>query len=440
MTATVDQHPLFTLQFIKDPYLVYARMRDEEPVSTAPSPHGFDMWTLARYEDVKASLTDPRLSRDLRHAPPGVQSYTGGADLLTNKNLLSVDPPDHTRMRKLVQSAFTGRRVKELEGWIGDLVHRLLDGMEGREQVDLVHAFGFALPLTVITRLLGIPLADRPSFRRWMDGLVMSGNGAAATERLRESQRNLADYCLDLIRRKRQEPGDDLMSALVHALDEQDALTEEELVGVTFHLLIAGHETTVALLTSSVMLLMTHPEQRTRIEANPALWPTAVDEMMRFESPLGVSLAIAMEDVTYSGTTIPRGEVVAGLLASANRDPRRFDDPDLFDVTRTDNPHVGFGAGIHRCVGALLALTEARIALPALLARFPDTRLAVPAPTLKWMPTPLFRQLQQLPVRLHNARLAETKVPDDHFLSGHVRGAAGRAAARPPLEGGAVRG
>jgi 6-deoxyerythronolide B hydroxylase len=400
MTTAVDQHPLFTRQFIDDPYPVYARMRDDEPVSTAPSPHGFDMWTLARFEDVKASMTDPLLSRDLRLAPPGVVAYTGGSDLLTNKNLLSVDPPDHTRMRKLVQSAFTGRRVKELEGWLEDLVDRLLEGMQGREQVDLVHAFGFALPLTVITRLMGVPVADRPNFRRWMDGLVMSGAGSAAQARLRESQKNLAVFCKTLIERKRAEPGDDLMSALVQAMDSEQALTEEELIGVTFHLLIAGHETTVGLLTSGAMLLICHPEARAKVEADPSLWPTAVDEMMRYESPLGVSLAITTEDVAYSGTTIPKGEVVASLLASANRDPRRYEHADTFDVARTDNPHLGFGAGIHRCVGALLALTEARIALPALLKRFPDLRLAIPERDLKWMPTPLFRQLQQLPVRL----------------------------------------
>lgn len=399
MTTTVEQHPLFTRGFINDPYPVYEHLRDEEPVSKARSPHGFDMWTLARYDDVKKSLTDPRLSRDLRRAPPGVVEYTGGSDLLTNKNLLSVDPPDHTRMRKLVQSTFTGRRVRELEGWIEDLVQRILDGMEGREQVDLVHAFGFALPLTVICRLMGIPVADRPNFRRWMDGLVMSGAGQAARDRLRQSQRNLADYCQSLLRRKRQEPDDDLVTALVQAADEQGALSEEELIGVVFHLLIAGHETTVALLSTSAMLLMCHPDQRARVEADPSLWPSAVDEMMRFESPLGVSLAIAAEDIEYSGTTIPKGEVVASLLASANRDPRRFPDADRFDVARTDNQHLGFGAGIHRCVGALLALTEARIALPALLARFPDMRPVLPREQLRWMPTPLFRQLQQLPVR-----------------------------------------
>ncbi|MGC4892250.1 cytochrome P450 family protein [Micromonospora sp. DT31] len=401
MTVSVQQHPLFTRDFIVDPYPVYAHLRDHEPVSKAPSPHGFDMWTLARYDDVKQSLVDPRLSRDLRLAPPGVIEYTGGSDQLTNKNLLSVDPPDHTRMRKLVQSAFTGRRVRELEGWVEDLVQRILDGMEGREQVDLVHAFGFALPLTVISHLMGIPVADRPNFRRWMDGLVMSGAGQAARDRLRESQRNLAAYCQDLIARKRSQPENDLVTALVQAVDEQDALSMEELIGVIFHLLIAGHETTVALLSTSALLLMCHPEQRAQLDADPTLWPTAVDEMMRFESPIGVSLAISTEDIEFSGTTIPKGEVVAGLLASANRDPRRFTDADRFDVTRTDNQHLGFGAGIHRCVGALLALTEARIALPALLTRFPDIQLAVPPQDLRWMPTPLFRQLQQLPVRLN---------------------------------------
>lgn len=394
------QHPLFTRRFVDDPYPVYARLRDDDPVSKAPSPHGFDLWTLSRYEDVKASLTDPRLSRDLRRAPPGVVAYTGGSDLLTNKNLLSVDPPDHTRMRRLVQSTFTGRRVKELEGWIEDVVQRLLEAMRGREQVDLMHAFAFALPLTVICRLMGIPVTDRRNFRQWMDGLVMSGSGEAAVIRLRESQAQLARYCQELIRRKRREPADDLMSALVHALDENEALTEEELIGVTFHLLIAGHETTVALLATGSMLLLNHPDQRAKVEEDPALWASAVDEMMRYESPLGISLAIATEDLTYSGVTIPRGEVVAGLLASANRDPRRFADADRFDVARADNPHVGFGAGIHRCVGALLALSEARIALPALLAHYPDIAPAVPPESLKWMPTPMFRQLQQLPVRL----------------------------------------
>ena len=400
MTTIVDRHPLFTHRFVEDPYPVYAHLRDEEPVSRARSPHGFDMWTLSRYDDIKESLTDPRLSRDLRNAPAGVIEYTGGTDLLTNKNLLSVDPPDHTRMRKTVQATFTNRRVKELEGWISELVDRLLDGMEGREEVDLVHAFGVALPLTVLCRVMGIPNSDRLSFRRWMDGLVQSGAGGTSTDSLRESQRNLAQYCKSLIAMKRADPGDDLMTVLVNALDEDEVLSEEEVIGITFHLLIAGHETTIGLLTSGLMLLLTHPEQRRLVENDPALWPLAVDEAMRFESPLGVTLAVALEDVTYSGRTVPAGEVVAGLLQAGNRDPRRYRDADVFDVTRTDNPHLGFGAGIHRCVGALLSLAEARIALPAIFERFPQMALAVEPEQLRWMPTPLFRQLQQLPVRL----------------------------------------
>ena len=397
---TLQPHPLFTSEFVNDPYPVYATLRRNSPVTRVTSPHGFDMWCLARYSDVKASLVDPRLSRDLRNAPPGVVKYTGGADLLTNKNLLSVDPPDHTRMRKLVQPAFSTRRVRELEAWIEGIVDRMLEGMEGREQIDLIHAFGFAIPLTVICRILGIPVEDRPIFRRWMDGLVMSGSGEAAADRLRTSQAKLAEYCLELISRKRAEPDGALLSDLVTIMDEEGILTEDEFVGLTFHLLIAGHETTVGLLTNGMKLLLMHPRIREELESAPDLWPLAVNEMVRFEPPLGISMAIAMEDVEYSGITIPRGEVVAGLLASANRDPEQFKDADVFDIHRVDNKHLGFGAGIHRCIGAILALTEARIALPALLKRYPNIELAVRPTELTWMPTPMFRQLQRLPVRL----------------------------------------
>lgn len=400
-TQQTAQHPLFTREFITDPYPVYESLRDNEPVSRARSPHGFDLWALTRYDDVKETLTDDRFSRDLALAPDGVQEYTGGSDQLTNKNLLSVDPPDHTRMRKLVQATFTAKRVRELDGWITDIVDRLLEGMEGREQVDMVHALGFALPLTVICRLLGVSVADRPKFRRWMDGLVMSGGGQSAKDRLRESQEGLGAFCRELIEVKRKEPGDDLMTTLVQAMDDDDELTEEELIGVTFHLLIAGHETTVALLTSSVRLMLSHPEQLAGLRADPSGWPVAVDEILRYESPLGISLAITREDVEFSGSTIPAGEVVAGLLASANRDPRQFENADVFEVTRATNPHLAFGAGIHRCVGAPLSLAEARIALPMLFDRYPDMAIAVEESNLQWMPTPMFRQLQSLPVRLH---------------------------------------
>ncbi|SDS88799.1 Cytochrome P450 [Microlunatus soli] len=400
---TTGQQPpesasLFSLDFIRDPYPTYAQLRANTPVTKVRSPHGFDMWLLVRFDDVSAALTDRRMSRDLRNAPDEVLAYTGSTDIATNQNLLTLDPPDHTRMRKLVQSAFTSRRVRDLEESVAELVQRLMDAMTGRPQVDLVPALGFALPLTVICRLLGIPNRERPEFRRWMDGLMMSGGGQAAADRLRESQHRLVEYFQGLVRRKRIDPGDDLLSAMIEATDNDQQLSADELVGLTFNLLVAGHETTVGLLSTSMMLMITHPEQLAAVQSEPERWGDAIDEVLRFEGPAGISLAITTEDVEYAGQLIPAQSVVAALLQSANRDPGRFDHPDRFDVAREGRSHLGFGAGLHRCIGAPLAKMEARIAVPMMFERFPD--IALDTDQLQWMPTPFFRQLRTLPVRL----------------------------------------
>ncbi|GGO94243.1 cytochrome P450 family protein [Wenjunlia tyrosinilytica] len=391
--------PLFSPACLADPYPTYAYLRRTSPVHRIATPQGFDMWLLTRYDHVRASVTDPRFSRDLHLAPPEATALTGDPDSPVNRNLLTLDPPDHTRVRKLVQSAFTGHRVKELTGRVHSVLDGVLAAAPRHEPFDLITAVAYPLPITIICELLGVPATDRDDFREWTDGLV-SVAGPDSLRRLRQSQEDLLAYFLDLIRRKRARPGADLLSALIDARDGGERLSESELVGMAFMLLVAGHETTVNLIATGTKLLLTHPGQRALLERDPELLSSAVDEILRYDGPAGIAFMVAKEDVELSGATVPKGAVTAALWHAANRDPDRFEDPDSFLIERSDRAHLGFGHGIHRCIGAPLASLEARIALREMLTRFPRMRLAVEPAGLRWRPAPFFRGLEELPVVL----------------------------------------
>jgi cytochrome P450 len=361
-------------------------------------PDGARVWLVSSYEAARQALGDPRLSKRMsRGAPPG----SAGSPL--GHHMLNADPPDHTRLRQLVSTGFTARRVERLEPRIAAIAAGLLDDLSGRAEADLIDRYAFPLPIQVICELLGVPSSDRDLFRSWSNTLVAGGlapdPGRVAEVRAAVGQ--LVAYIVNLLVDKRSHPGDDLLSALVDVRDDSDRLSEEELVSMVFVMLVAGHETTVNLIGNGIYLLLTHPDQLRRVREDASLLPSAVEEFLRYESPVKTSTwRVATEPVEYAGVEIAAGEPVLISLMSSNRDAKVFTDADRFEVARREAGHIAFGYGIHFCLGAALARLEGRIAIGAMLERYPDLRLAVPVEELSWRPGLLIRGLEHLPVRL----------------------------------------
>lgn len=317
-------------------------------------------------------------------------------------HLLNIDPPDHTRLRRLVSKAFTPRRVAEFEPRVQQLTDRLIDGFAARGSADLIHEFAFPLPIYAICDLLGVPAEDQDDFRDWAGMMIRHGGGprggvARAVKRMRT-------YLAELIHRKRADPGDDLISGLIRASDHGEHLTENEAAAMAFILLFAGFETTVNLIGNGLYSLMNQPLQRARLQESIArgesgLLATGVEELLRFDGPVELATwRFATEPLTIGGVRIPVGDPVLVVLAAADRDPARFERPDTLDLARRDNPHLGFGHGIHYCIGAPLARLEGQAALATLLTRLPDLRLAADPAELRWRGGLIMRGLRELPV------------------------------------------
>jgi cytochrome P450 len=386
---------------VQDPYPLYRRLRTEAPVREVVMPRGLKVWLVSRYADARDALANPALHKDLRsvrHLFERHRTRTGtggfGADL--SAHMLNSDPPDHTRLRKLVAKAFTMRRVELLRPRIEAITEELLAGMSG--EVDLIDAFAFPLPITVIGELLGVPATEQGDFRTWTSTLVTAGT----PESVGAASAAMSGYLRALIAAKRTAPADDLLSALVQTQDDGDELTEVELVGMAFLLLVAGHETTVNLIANSTLSLLHDPAQAAALRADPGLLPGAVEEFLRFESPVNhATLRYTAEPTEIGGVTVPEGEFVVISLASANRDDDRYGPTaDTLDVTRAATGHLAFGHGIHFCLGATLARLEGQIAIGGLINRFPEMSLAVDVDDLRWRNSTLLRGLERLPVHL----------------------------------------
>lgn len=390
--------------YFQDPLAYFARLRESRPVAPVDLPGNGRAWLITRYEDVRAALADPRLAKDPRKLYPNWEPPPLVA--MINLHMLNLDPPDHTRLRRLVQKAFTPGRVAALRPRIAEITASLLDDMAAADAaepgesavVDLLNAYAFPLPITVICELLGIPVADRDSFRAWTAVIISSEHNPEAFQR---AAGEMFGYFARLIAAKRESPRDDLLSALIHARDEGDALSERELYAMVFLLLVAGFETTVNLIASGTLALLTFPSEMARLRADPSLLPAAVEELLRYANPLNhATERFTVEDLPVGDVVIPAGEWVTVVTSSANRDPERFPDPDRLDVGRDATGHVAFGHGIHYCLGAPLARLEGEIAIGSLLARFPALSLAVPARELRWRASSLIHGLVSLPVRL----------------------------------------
>jgi vitamin D3 1,25-hydroxylase len=391
VTATLE---LFEGAFWRDPYPAYAELRDAQPVREVQRPDG-KVWLLSRYADVRAALADPRLSKDWRYTlPPEQRAEAPAANI---PMMLLLDPPEHTRLRKLVSRSFTLRRMEGLRPRVEQIATELLDGLPAGGRVDLMAEYAFLLPVFVICELLGVPADDRGDFARWSNIMV----DESTQDESMAASAALHGYLAELIERKRREPDDALISALIEVAEDGDRLSQEELVAMAMMLLIAGHETTVNLIGNGVLALLTHPEQRKLLRERPELLPSAVEEFLRWDSPVhSTPVRFAAEDVEYSGVTIPARSVVTLSLAAANRDPQRFPDSEELRVDRDASGHVAFGHGLHHCLGAQLARIEGQEAIGLLLARRPDIALAVDPGEVLHRRSPLIRGLRELPVEL----------------------------------------
>ena len=369
----------------EDPYPLYHRLRAEDPVHR--SPLGF--WVLTRHADVLALLRDPRLSRDPRRSQR-VEQLRASAELdellaaeEAAPSMLFVDPPDHTRLRTLVNKAFTPVAVERLRPRVEAIVAELLDRVAGAGAMDVVEDLAYPLPVTVICELFGVPEADRDRFRAWSRGLVHLLDPLVAEDALERALRArlaLRGYLRELIADRRAHPAGDLLTALIAAEDEGHQLSEAELVSMCVLLLVAGHETTVNLIANGLLALVRDPGARARLQADPTLAGTAVEELLRYDSPVQFTSRHALEDLDIGGRHIHAGETVVAVLGAANRDPAQFPDPDRLDIARADNRHVAFGMGIHFCLGAPLARVEGQIAINTLVRRLPKLALATERP------------------------------------------------------------
>ena len=417
-------------QFMTNAFETYAKLREKGPVVRVKFGGGEDTEEkenarnpffqretafVSRYDDVVATLLDDRFSVDFfsqmtpeerENQPEGAEDFRPLA-----RSLISIDPPDHTRIRKLVQPSFTGRGMEAMRGSIQEVVDRLLDGVEraaqvrgetpGNRRMELVSQFAYPFPVTVISDLLGIPREDREQIRGWTENLLRidRGRDQGVDEEVRRGLREFTSYLKELFVRKRLEPTDDMISRMVRAEEEDETLSEDEILSTVFLMYLAGHVTTVNLVGSGIVALLTHPDQLAKLQADPSLAKNVVEETLRYWGPVDfIGRRFAKEDLEIAGTEIPKGEQVTVSLLSANRDPERFANPDVFEITRPDaNRHVAFGKGIHVCLGAPLARIEGQIAFETLTRRYPELRLAVPEDEIVWSGS-FLRGFRQVPL------------------------------------------
>ena len=389
-----------------DPYAVYRRLRDESPVHRSP----FGFWVFTRHADCLAILRDRRASSDARNADPERMSALRSFDPAQQGGMAEVleemapflfrDPPDHTRLRGLVQKAFTPKVVDGLRARIAELCEELVDRMLEQGSADLVADFAYPLPVQVIVEMLGVPAEDHATFRTWSEALARGLDPDFLLPPDAVQQRlagilNFVQYFARLIEERRAEPGDDLLTKLIQAEEEGQALSQGELLSTCILLLVAGHETTVNLVSGGALALLQHPEQLALLRDDPSVSRTAVEELLRYVCPVQLTGRIMTEPIEVGGTDMAAGDFCMLLIGSANRDPAAFDRPEELDITRSENPHLGFGFGLHHCLGAPLARLEAQIALGTLLRR---TELHGPVGELVAKDNIVLRGLEHLPV------------------------------------------
>ncbi|MFD0689922.1 cytochrome P450 [Actinomadura fibrosa] len=396
-TATLGFDP-YDPDFLADPYRHYRRLAEAGPATRGEG----GPLVVTSNRACAAVLRDPRFGRG------GDAAVMRDEDRTVNRSrrsFLVMDPPDHTRLRGLVGKAFTPRMVERLRPRVADLVDELLDAAMEKGEVDLVEALAYPLPVTVISELLGVPAGDWPRFRGWVDDLAagLDPDFLQPPERIRRRERSRAEFCaylLDLFARRRADPGDDLISALLAVEESGDALSEDELLSTCVLLIVAGHETTISLIGNAVLALLRHPAELAALREGAVTVGTALDELLRYDAPVQSTVRVALEPADVGGTAVAEGELVMLMLGAANRDPAVFADPDRLDLGRDARRHLAFGLGIHFCLGAPLARLEAEAALKRLAGRAPALALATGPDGLRYKDRLVLRGLAELPVRL----------------------------------------
>ncbi len=384
----------FDMAFFQNPHEPFAKVRQDTPVYETVLPEGLKVWLVTRYEDVRALHADPRLGKDLRpfFAKLGMPPEVGPLGM----QVAISDPPDHTRLRKLANKAFTPRQFANLRPKTELITDRLLDAIADRPEVDLVDALAWPLPLAVVCEMLGVPEAERGDFAAWAEVV----RGLRSPAEFPVVAQAMADTMGRVLAAKRAEPADDLMTAMIEARVGEDRFDEAEQVSMALQMVVAGVETVAHLITSGIYALLTHPGQLAALRADWSLLPNAVEEVLRWETPVNLGQPrLVLETLEVGGVTIPEGELVSVSVLSANRDADRFPDPERLDITRQTAGQMAFGHGIHYCLGAPLARMEGEVAFERILRRFPDLSLAVDPAEVQWLPNPVTRGLASLPVR-----------------------------------------
>ena len=392
MASTEPEFNPFLPEFHANPYPFYHRLRATDPVHRTP----MGLWVLTRYDDVVSVLKDPRFGRE-EFAQILANVYGEGA-----RSMLFRDPPDHTRLRGLVSQAFTPRMIERMRSHIQEIVDRLLDRVQNANRMDVIADLAYPLPVTVICEMLGVPTDAHSGIRQWSADLARSVDAIGmptdeeVVTRGRAAQQAMLDYFRDLISERRQTPRDDLLSLLIAAEEQGDRLSEGELLITCILLFVAGHETTVNLIGNGLLGLLNHPDELAKLRGDLRLLPGAVEELLRYDSPVQRTGRITNTDVELDGRKIAKGSLVVTAIGAANRDPAHFPDPERLDITRRDNRHIAFGFGIHFCLGAPLARLEGQIAIGTLLRRMPGLGLATSTP--EWRESSTLRGLKNLPV------------------------------------------
>jgi cytochrome P450 len=410
-------------EFKADPFPVYRRLRELAPVHRVQLPDRQKAWLVTRYDDVVAVLTDERFSKDAflvlskeqLAASPLLAKLVTPLLMPLARHMLNRDPPDHTRLRALVQQAFSPRLVEGMRDRVETLADELLDRVERRGRMDLIADYALPIPTTVIAEMLGVPVTDRHKFHRWSTAMLAAGASRFGLLQAMPSALLFMRYIRKLIQSRRANLRDDLISALITAKEASERLNDDEMLSMILLLIVAGHETTVNLVASGMLALLQHPDQLEKLRNDPALIKPAVEELLRFTAPVETATErFAREDIELAGVKISKGDLVTASIASANRDESRFINPDTLDITREPNKHLAFGLGIHFCLGASLARLEGQTAINTLLARTRDLRLTVDPAALRWRSGLVLRGLKALPLSFTTpAQMAARSEPAD---------------------------
>ncbi|WP_044639924.1 cytochrome P450 family protein [Risungbinella massiliensis] len=395
---------IFSPEFKKNAYAYYAKMRKNKPVCPVIMPNGNKAWFVTTYEHAVEVVKDPRFMKDPHefYEKTNYHLFDDNYGEIMMSHLLNIDPPDHTRLRRLVQPSFTPQAIKARKELVEVLANQFIDSIEerGTREFSLIQDLAFPLPFLVIANMLGVPKEDHEQFRKWSNTIVEASNNPKSILDAQPQYQAFFDYIKNLVAERKEDIRDDLISLWIQAEEQEDKLDEKELYAMIFLLIIAGHETTVNLIGNGVLAFMENKEQWDKLKSHPKLIPNAVEEVLRYYSPVEITTTrFASEDLVLGGEQIQKGDFVFLVLASINRDEDLVENGDVFDITRTPNKHMAFGHGVHICLGAPLARLEGEVIFRVLIDRMPDLDLAIPANKIEYRPGLLIRGLRELRVK-----------------------------------------